>query len=267
MVAIKDFIFTRAEKLRFQRDFFAEAIGLEAILMMCEDMPDLFFFIKDRESRFVFVSQPFVLRLGLSDQDDAILTSDRDYSPGEMAKRMVKDDCRVMDSGNLLRNYREVLFLPCEGFTWAITSKWPVHNHRGDVIGLAGMTRRDSESQAITAEDAVGDSEIGRLTKYIIENIGSNLTNDEMARACGLSIRTMGRRVQETYGITPQNFVSLTRIQLVCQCLAETDKTLIDIADEYGFSSQSSFSTQFKKLVGMTPRQFRQKWQSKVSTR
>lgn len=250
--------------LSARQRFFEQAVGLEMALQMCADLPSVFFFIKDRESRFMFVSDPFALRLGLTDADEVILTRDHDYTPPVVADRFVRDDRRVMDTGVALRNYRELLFRPCEGFVWAVTSKWPVFDFGGQVIGLAAITRNDGGPFSTDDDGGVIDSEINRLTEFIVARLGNPPTNEQMARASGLSVRSLTRKVQETYGMTPRHFATLTRIQLACQSLAETDKSLIDIALEHGFADQSSFSTQFKKIVGTTPRQFRLRWHKKV---
>lgn len=96
-----------------RREFFERAVGLEMALQMSADLLSVFFFVKDRQSRFMFVSDSFALRLGLTDADEVILTRDHDYTPPVVADRFVRDDRRVMDSGVALRNYRELLFRPC----------------------------------------------------------------------------------------------------------------------------------------------------------
>ena len=201
---------------------------------------------------------------GITDADEVILTCDHDYTPPVVADRFVRDDRRVMETGVALPNYREILFRPCEGFIWAVTSKWPVYDEGGEVIGLAAITRNDGAP--VGADDGGGaiGFEIGRLTEFIVARLGNPPTNEQMARACGLSVRSLTRKVQESYGMTPRHFATLTRIQLACQSLAETEKSLLDIALEHGFADQSSFSTQFKKIVGTTPRQFRLRWHKRI---
>lgn len=132
------------------------------------------------------------------------------------------------------------------------------------MIGLAAITRNDGGPFSFDDDGGVIGSEINRLTGFIVANLDSPPTNAQMARACGLSVRSLTRKVQDTYGMTPRHFATLTRIQLACQSLAETEKSLIDIALEHGFADQSSFSTQFKKIVGTTPRQFRLRWHRKI---
>ena len=106
-------------------------------------------------------------------------------------------------------------FHPFEGFGWAISSKWPIANLSGGIIGLTGITRKvDSSGRNGEVED-FGQSRlsgIDRLSGYIREHMDRTLTNEEMARISGLSIRQLIRQLHETYGMTPRNFAAFTRI-------------------------------------------------------
>jgi AraC-like DNA-binding protein len=72
-----------------------------------------------------------------------------------------------------------------------------------------------------------------------------------------MSVRQFNRRFQEVFHTSPRTFLIKTRIQAACASLRNSDLTISEIAVEYGFYDQSSFTQHFRRHVGMTPLQFR----------
>ena len=66
------------------------------------------------------------------------------------------------------------------------------------------------------------------------------------------------RQFKASAGLPPHQYVIARRIERVKQLLqAGTDLTLAEVAADAGFLDQSQFSHHFKRLVGVTPGQFR----------
>ena len=57
--------------------------------------------------------------------------------------------------------------------------------------------------------------------------------------------------------MTPKEYTDSLRLQAAEKLLVETDKKIIEIAWDAGFSSLSSFNRFFKKKTGMTPTEYR----------
>jgi len=81
---------------------------------------------------------------------------------------------------------------------------------------------------------------------------------DEVSRVLGLTPQTLRRRMQEE----GQGFQSLKdhlRRDAAIEYLARPDMTLLDIADQLGFSEASTFHRAFKKWTGVAPGEYRQR--------
>ncbi|MEJ6719981.1 MAG: helix-turn-helix transcriptional regulator [Akkermansiaceae bacterium] len=78
-----------------------------------------------------------------------------------------------------------------------------------------------------------------------------------MAREVGLSHRQLNRRFREATGLSQQQYLMRVRIEEACVRLRGSDDALCDIAFGLGFSDQSAFTAQFRKRMGLTPRQYR----------
>jgi AraC family transcriptional regulator len=72
-----------------------------------------------------------------------------------------------------------------------------------------------------------------------------------------LSVYHFARQFKAATGMPPHQYVVTRRVERAQQLLRKSDLSLVAIAASAGFSDQSTFSTHFKRVVGVTPRQFR----------
>jgi AraC family transcriptional regulator len=101
----------------------------------------------------------------------------------------------------------------------------------------------------------------GRLravVEYIEEHLDACPTLEQMAAVARLSVYHFARQFKAATGLPPHQYAILRRVERAKQLLqAGTDLSLAEVALRAGFSDQSVFSRHFKRLVGVTPGQFR----------
>ena len=100
----------------------------------------------------------------------------------------------------------------------------------------------------------------GRLravVAYIEEHLDAGLTLEQMAAAARLSVYHFARQFKAATGLPPHQFVIMRRVERAKLLLQGGDLPLAEVAAHAGFSGQSVFCHHFKRLVGVTPRQFR----------
>jgi AraC family transcriptional regulator len=96
------------------------------------------------------------------------------------------------------------------------------------------------------------------VAEYIEEHLDSGLTLGQMAAVARLSPYHFARQFKAATGLPPHQYVITRRVERARQLLqAGMDLSLADIAVDAGFSDQSQFCRHFKRLVGVTPGQFR----------
>jgi AraC family transcriptional regulator len=78
-----------------------------------------------------------------------------------------------------------------------------------------------------------------------------------VAREVGMSYFHFSRAFKQSLGMTPTNYIAARRIERAKRLMQETDSPISEIALRSGFSSQSHFTTSFRRLAGVTPRSFR----------
>jgi AraC family transcriptional regulator len=111
------------------------------------------------------------------------------------------------------------------------------------------------------AGDRDGKLPQGRLrsvVEYIEEHLDAGLTLADLAAVARLSPYHFARQFRAATGLPPYQFVLARRIDRAKQLLqGGDDSSLAQVAARAGFSDQSQFTRHFKRLVGVTPRQFR----------
>lgn len=93
---------------------------------------------------------------------------------------------------------------------------------------------------------------------YIRSNLDKEITLKALAKITSMSESNFSRRFKSSLGITPYQFVLHERLEEAKHLLRNMDMSLVHIAAATGFSSQSHFSTVFKKSTRLTPLQYRQ---------
>jgi AraC family transcriptional regulator len=101
----------------------------------------------------------------------------------------------------------------------------------------------------------------GRLRavlEYIEEHLESGPSLAKMAAVVRLNPYHFARQFKAATGLPPHQYVILRRVERARQLLqAGKDLSLAEVALHVGFSDQSQLSHHFKRLVGVTPGQFR----------
>ncbi|MCG6154418.1 PAS domain-containing protein [Rubinisphaera margarita] len=107
---------------------------------LMDGLPDVIFF-KDRQGRFTKGNQSLARYFGIDHPDELIGKTDYDFSPPELAASFQEDDQRVMRSGDKLIAREEVNEDSDGNVTYFLTTKVPIRNPEGEVIGLVGIGR------------------------------------------------------------------------------------------------------------------------------
>jgi AraC family transcriptional regulator len=105
---------------------------------------------------------------------------------------------------------------------------------------------------------ALSGGELQRITQYIEENLDAHLSLHALADVLGISIIRFVRSFKQSTGVQPHRYVLERRIAQSKSLLADANLPLVEVALRSGFSSQSHFSTVFRRLTNITPGRYRQ---------
>ncbi len=92
---------------------------------------------------------------------------------------------------------------------------------------------------------------------FIIENISENVGVNEIAERLGISREHFSRVFHEQTGISPNRYIIKEKIRLACSLLKETKLDCKEIAQRTGYDNPASFNRVFRKVLNMTPMEFK----------
>lgn len=99
--------------------------------------------------------------------------------------------------------------------------------------------------------------QIRRALNLMHSNYQQEWTLDELAREVGLSRTSLAVKFKQTVGTTPLQYLLTIRIQKAIHLLSDTKDKLEAISQQVGYKDAFSFSKAFKKLTGISPKEFR----------
>ncbi len=97
-----------------------------------------------------------------------------------------------------------------------------------------------------------------RALRYIVRHYRDPIRLDDIAHASGLSARHLTRVFSEYTGHTINRFITDMRLSHARRLLAVTDRKILDIMFDSGFTCSTQFYQQFRNRTGVTPRRWRQ---------
>ncbi len=238
---------------RLKEEFLEELSPDSHFEVLFDHLPGVSFFAKNRDFKIVSANRAFWKRLGCESEADVIGKHDFELFPDELARKFRDDDETVMKTGEPMLKIVE-LFFNRQGLPdWYFTNKFPVFGKDQSVIGVMGTVQSYSgRRSALTPH-----MQLDRAVSYIRDHFQESVNMTDLARRTGMSVRQFNRRFREVFGTNPRTFLIKTRIQAACVELRSTDKPISDIALDFGFSDQSSFTQHFRKHMGITPFRYR----------
>lgn len=105
--------------------------------------------------------------------------------------------------------------------------------------------------------DSRNTEHIMEVLNYIEEHYQDELKIGDLAEICHMSESHFRRVFTACMNVPPLEYVTLVRIQRACELLSDSQESLDNIGRKVGFQVVASFIRNFKKLIGISPGQWR----------
>ncbi len=235
------------------RPFLHRIANLDQLVSLLSVLPDVSFFIKDSHGRFQALNRRGCDYCGVASERDAIGKTDFDFFPKRRAQDYVEDDRTVLNSGIAVLNRIEPAPESEGSPHLVVTNKIPLRDATGNVIGIAGLSRRVEQLRG----EAGALRRLAAAVNHLHQHSGQALQSEDLARRSGLSLRQLERTFRKLLGTTPHQYLLQIRIERACRLLAESDATVAAIAQECGFYDHAHFIKSFQAAMGVTPSVYR----------
>jgi PAS domain S-box-containing protein len=244
------------DKTQFKSDFLARMHSPEQMQVLFNHLPDVWYFLKDREGRFILGNDQFVKQCGAATEKEIIGKTDFDFFPMGRAESYVRDDNYVMDTGQSIIDRVELAPDPGNSINWFITTKVPVYSNSGEIIGLAG-TARDITRAGLALRPY---TEMRMVLEYVSEHYSQPIEIKELAALVHLSVSQFERRFRKVFQISPLKHVMNVRIRAASVRLTSSNDTIATIALDCGFYDHSHFTRNFRRVMGVSPKEYRKQY-------
>jgi two-component system response regulator YesN len=130
--------------------------------------------------------------------------------------------------------------------------------HFAAVSGLTGVPAAYQEARQSVYQDAQISPLVRRGKLFVQEHYADpDVTLEQAAEKLQVSPVYFGRVFKQELGISFGHYLTQTRMKRAIQLLTATELSVLDVAERVGYHSQHYFSTSFRKLLGMSPLQYR----------
>jgi PAS domain S-box-containing protein len=244
----------------FRRSFFRQLADSWDLGLLFDYLPDTYFYAKNLRGQFVMVNRALALLMGVEVPEDMIGRTDHDFAPRDMADLYVAEDRRVIESRRPVTHQAWLIPDHRGALKWYLSSKIPLFNRSGKVIGIAGAMRDVEKASNLLAPY----NELEAVLEHLLTHYAEKIDFRDLARLVSLSISQLDRRFKKLFQLTPQMFLMRVRLNAACQLLTSTDQSVLEIALSTGFYDQSYFTKHFRRQMGVTPTAYRRKYRRKL---
>jgi AraC-like DNA-binding protein len=234
---------------------YLDRIDLDQLLPLLDRLPDVSFFLKDRQGRFIALNGQGREYCGVATEAEAVGRTDFDFFPADRAQAYHEDDLAVMESGQPVVNRIEALPESTRSPRLVVTDKIPVRDADGTIVGVAGFSRQ---------LDEFGDSsgEVSRFAKVIArmhQDFDTSLRTANLAREAGLSVSQFNRRFRQAFGTSARQYLLRVRVEAAAEMLLESNQTVSAVALDCGFYDHAHLTRCFQRLMHCSPTEYRRK--------
>jgi len=143
-------------------------------------------YFKDCESRFIHCSANFAKLFNVQSPNELLGRRDADFFAPEHAREAFEDEQRIIRTKEPILGKMEKELWPDNHVTWALTSKWPLWNEAGEIIGTFGISKditamKEKESQIELMHKQLMDASLqagmAEVATSVLHNVGNVLNS------------------------------------------------------------------------------------------
>ena len=175
-----------------------------------------------------------------------------------VADKIITEEDGIYTSGGATSYWNLLLYL-VEKFTSRETAILTAKIFAIDI-------RRDSQTQFMIfkGQKTHSDEDVKKAQKFIETNFQEKLTIDELSNKFALSRRSLERRFKKATNNTVSEYIQRVKIEAAKKSFETSRKNITEVMFDVGYTDTKSFRGIFKKITGMTPLDYKNKYNKEI---
>ena len=211
---------------------------------LMNNVPDQVYF-KDKNSCFIRVNKNVATRFGFSNPNEIIGKSDFDFFTREHAEKAYRLEQTIITTGTSVEGIEEMETWPDGRTTWVSTSKMPLRDEKGEIIGTFGVSRDITFRKK--AEENLRESEMRLRTLSDNLPMGLMYQIDSGIDGSKRDFKYISAGVEKMHGITPEDVIKNPAC-LYGQLLEEDGKKMAE-QEKIALANQTSFRVEVRYVT------------------
>ena len=180
---------------------------------LIDHLPDNVF-VKDRQSRVVLDNIAHARHLGLRSPDEMTGKTDFDCLPPDLARKFFEDEQKLMQSGEVFNDEESSITVATGERRWSRTTKVPLRDSQGNIIGLAGINRDITDRKEAEAKMESLHRQLVEASRYagmaevacgVLHNVGNVLNS------VNVSASVLGSQIKQSRAANLPKIAALFR--------------------------------------------------------
>jgi AraC family transcriptional regulator len=122
-----------------------------------------------------------------------------------------------------------------------------------------------SKVNIVPCRGGLPPARLKRVLEYIESNLDKNITLTELAGVAKVSLYYFAVLFRQSTGLSPHRYVLSQRVERAKELLQDPKRSVLDVSMNVGFEHQNNFARAFRRVIGVSPTQFRRGCEDHVS--
>ena len=215
-----------------------------------EDLPEVMFWVKDRDLRLRYANATFANWVNRP-KADILGCTDFDLYFTDLAKVFAEDDLHVIRTGEPIRKKAELVANRFGGVEWRQATKIPLSDAGGRIIGTAGISQPMPGPGGVELPGRY--VLFSAMVNFIRDHMAERITVRRLAQRFGMSVATLERRFREHLATSPRAFIEELKLSRAAELLTSTAMNVAEVGARVGYPDAASFSRAFSRHAGTSP--------------
>lgn len=172
--------------------------------------------------------------------------------------KIITEDQGIYTSGGATSYYNLLIYL-VEKFTNRETAI-----RTAKVFAIDIECHSQSSFMIFNGQNQHSDEEVKKAQDFIENNFQDKITIDELSSNVALGRRTLERRFKEATNNTVAEYVQRVKVEAAKKCFETSRKSITEVMYDVGYSDTKAFRSTFKKITGMTPIDYRKRYNKEL---